>query len=43
MKYFTENIGIKGKVTYYLHEPSNEINPNQRFPVMIVVPGGGYI
>jgi len=43
MKYFTEKIGIKGEVTYYLHEPSAEIKPSQKYPVMIVLPGGGYI
>jgi len=43
MKYFTEKFGIKGEATYYLHEPSSEINPNQKYPVMIVVPGGGYV
>lgn len=43
MNYFTQSIGEKAKVSYYLHEPSSEINPDKKYPVMIVVPGGGYI
>lgn len=44
MKYFEKSIGKnKGKVTFYLHEPNEEIDPNRKFPVMVVVPGGGYM
>lgn len=44
MKYFKQNIGRnKATVTYYLQEPSEEINLNQKYPVMVVVPGGAYM
>lgn len=43
MKYFTKSIGAyKATATFYLHEPSKEIDPNRKYPVMVVVPGGAY-
>lgn len=44
MKYFTKKVGNKtAQVTFYLQEPSDEIDPKRKFPTMVVVPGGAYM
>ena len=44
MKYFQQSLGKNnGTATFYLHEPSKEIDPNKKYPVMVVVPGGAYM
>ncbi|WP_080147179.1 alpha/beta hydrolase [Marinilactibacillus piezotolerans] len=44
MRYFKNTIGKNNaEITFYLHEPSDEIDKNRKYPVMVVVPGGGYM
>lgn len=44
MKYFTRNLGMhKGTATFYLHEPTAEIDIDRKYPVMVVIPGGAYM
>lgn len=43
MKYVIRPLGDgQATATFYLHEPSVEIDPNRKYPVMVVVPGGAY-
>ena len=44
MKHFAEKIGGNGgEAVFYLHEPSDEIASNKKYPVMVIVPGGAYM
>ena len=44
MKHFAEKIGGNGgEAVFYLHEPSDEIASNKKYPVMVIVTGGAYM
>ena len=44
MKYFAQKIGEnEGEAVFYLQEPSDEIQPERKAPVLVIVPGGVYM
>lgn len=44
MKHFTEKIGENGaEAVFYLHEPSDEMAPDKKYPAMVIIPGGAYM
>ena len=44
MKYFAQKIGKnEGEAVFYLQEPSDEIQPERKAPVLVIVPGGAYM
>lgn len=44
MKHFTKKIGENGaEAVFYLHEPSDEMAPDKKYPAMVIIPGGAYM
>ncbi len=44
MKYFAQKIGKnEGEAVFYLQDPSDEIQPERKAPVLVIVPGGAYM
>uniref|UniRef100_UPI0026EE9355 alpha/beta hydrolase n=1 Tax=Streptococcus merionis TaxID=400065 RepID=UPI0026EE9355 len=44
MKYFEKKLGERGGyVKYYIQEPHVEIDPNRKFPTLVICPGGAYL
>ena len=44
MKYFKKNIGNHGAYAkYYLQERSEEVDPQRKFPTMVICPGGAFM
>lgn len=44
MKYFAQKIGEnEGEAVFYLQEPSDEIQPERKAPVLVIVSGGAYM
>ena len=42
MKLIREKLGDFAELTGYLHEPDQEMGNIRKFPVMLVLPGGGF-
>lgn len=44
MKYFEKKIGINGAFAkYYLQEPNIEIDPERKYPTIVICPGGAFM